>query len=126
MLLFAFCVVPIFLVTNAGNWPAVVLIGIAGAAHQAWSANLYCTVSDMFPKKAVASLIGLGTMAGSVGGILFPIVTGRLLDHFEAMGNVTHGYSILFGSCAFAYLVAFAIHHLLAPSFEPLPAFRRA
>ena len=120
MLFFAGCVVPILFVTTAGNWRAVMLIGIAGAAHQAWSANLYSTISDMFPKNAVASLVGLGTMAGSVGGILFPVVTGRLLDHFELLGNVTRGYTILFSVCAFAYLAAFAIHHLLAPRFEPI------
>jgi len=64
-------------------------IGLAGAAHQAWSANLYSTASDMFPKNAVASLIGIGSAAGSVGGMIFPIVTGVLLDKFQASGNVT-------------------------------------
>ena len=117
MLLFALAVLPILLVTKAGDWGAVVLIGIAGAAHQAWSANLFTTVSDMFPKKAVASVVGIGGMAGSVGGIIFPIVAGKLLDHFTAAGNVTAGYTILFAFCGSAYLLAFAISHLLAPKF---------
>jgi MFS transporter, ACS family, hexuronate transporter len=120
MLIFACAVLPILLVTRASDWGAVVLIGIAGAAHQAWSANLFTTVSDMFPKRAVASLVGLGGMAGSIGGIFFPVFTGRLLDKFQAAGNITAGYAILFGVCGSAYLVAFAINHLLAPKFEPV------
>ncbi|HVO12615.1 MAG TPA: MFS transporter [Vicinamibacteria bacterium] len=126
MFIFALCVLPILAVTKVGDWPAVLLIGLAGAAHQAWSANLYTTVSDMFPKKDVATITGLGGMAGSAGGFLFPILTGRLLDRFTAAGNVRAGYAILFGVCAFAYLVAFAIHHALAPRFEPIPAEKTA
>ena len=91
-------------------WTAVLLIGIAGAAHQAWSANLFTTTSDMFPKRAVASLVGVGGMAGSLGGIAFPLFAGGLLDR---MG--TSGYAILFGICGSAYLVAFVLNHLLAP-----------
>jgi len=120
MFFFALCVVPILLVTKVGDWTAVLLIGLAGAAHQAWSANLFTTVSDMFPKKAVASVIGIGGMAGSAGGILFPALTGRLLDHFQKQGNVTAGYAILFGICACIYLLAFGLHHLCAPRFEPI------
>lgn len=118
MFVFALCVIPIFLVAQLGEWGAVLLIGLAGAAHQAWSANLYTTVSDMFPKKAVASVIGIGGMAGATGGMLFPIFSGRLLDQFTALGNVTAGYTILFTICAFAYVITFLIHHLLAPKFE--------
>jgi ACS family hexuronate transporter-like MFS transporter len=122
MFLFALCVVPILFATSVGDWSAVLLIGLAGAAHQAWSANLYSTASDMFPKNAVASLIGIGSAAGSIGGMIFPIVTGLLLDKFQASGNITAGYSILFVICAFAYLVAFALNHLCAPNFEPAGA----
>lgn len=118
MFIFALCVVPILFVTKVGDWPAVLLIGLAGAAHQAWSANLYTTVSDMFPKRAVASLVGIGGMAGSAGGMLFPIYSGKLLDQFEKANNASGGYAILFSICAFAYLVAFALHHVLAPKFE--------
>lgn len=74
----------------------------------------------MFPKNAVASLIGIGSAAGSIGGMIFPIVTGVLLDKFQVGGNITPGYSILFVICAFAYLMAFALNHLCAPKFEPI------
>ena len=119
MFVFALCVVPIAFVTHVGDWPAVLLIGLAGAAHQAWSANLYTTTSDMFPKSAVAKLVGIGSAAGSIGGMLFPYATGKLLD------NYANGYAIIFGFCSLAYLLAFGINHLLAPRFEPVqdPAF---
>ena len=120
LLVAALCVLPIFYVTHAGVWTAVLLIGLAGAAHQAWSANLYTTVSDMFPQTAVASVSGLGGMAGSLGGICFPILTGKLLDHFEHLGDITAGYTILFSLCSGAYLLAFAVNHLLAPGFKPV------
>ena len=117
MFVFALCVMPIALATSVGNWTAVILIGLAGAAHQAWSANLFTTVSDMFPKRAVASLTGVGSTAGSLGGMAFPILTGMVLDKFA------NGYTIIFGFCSAAYLLAFAANHLLAPKFEPV-AFR--
>ena len=120
MLFFAFCVVPIVAVTRVGDWAAVLLLGLAGAAHQAWSANLYTTVSDIFPKNAVASVAGLGGLAGATGGMIFPFLTGRLLDSYKAAGSITAGYAVLFGVCALAYMVTFGIHHLLAPSFAPL------
>ena len=120
MFVFACLVLPIFFVTSVGDWSAVLLIGLAGAAHQAWSANLFTTTSDMFPRHAVASVVGLGGMAGSFGGILFPIYSGKLLDRFTSTGNVTTGYAILFAICGSAYLVAFALNHLLAPKFEPI------
>lgn len=120
MFLFALCVLPILVVTRVGDWTAVLLIGLAASAHQAWSANLYTTVSDMFPKKSVASVIGIGGMAGSAGGFIFPILTGYMLDHFEALHRVTAGYAVLFGICGCMYLIAFALHHLCAPRFEPV------
>jgi ACS family hexuronate transporter-like MFS transporter len=120
MLLFACLVLPVWLVTRASDWGAVLLIGLAGAAHQAWSANLYTSVSDMFPRSAVASVIGLGGMAGSIGGIAFPLYAGKLLDHFEGVGNITAGYGVLFTLCSTAYVVAFVLHHTLAPKFEPI------
>jgi MFS transporter, ACS family, hexuronate transporter len=119
MFIFALCVVPVLAVTSVGDWTAVLLIGLAASAHQAWSANLYTTVSDMFPKKAVASVIGIGGMAGSAGGFIFPIVTGRMLDHFKALNSIRTGYGILFGICACMYLIAFALNHLCAPKYEP-------
>jgi MFS transporter, ACS family, hexuronate transporter len=120
MFVAACCVLPILFVTHASNWGAVLLIGIAGAAHQAWSANLFTSASDMFPKRAVASVVGLGGMAGSLGGILFPLYSGKLLDRFQAAGNVTAGYAILFIICGSAYLIAFIINHVLAPRFDPI------
>jgi ACS family hexuronate transporter-like MFS transporter len=121
MFVFSLLVLPILAVTQVGDWSAVLLIGLAGAAHQAWSANLFTTVSDIFPKRAVASVVGIGGMAGSFGGILFPLYSGKLLDRFQASGNVTAGYAILFAVCGSAYLIAFALNHALAPRFEPLP-----
>jgi len=119
MFFYALCVLPVLGTTSVGDWPAVALIGLAASAHQAWSANLFTTVSDMFQKKDVGTLIGIGGMAGSLGGILFPWLTGKLLDYYHSQNDVTAGYTILFGICASAYLVAFAIHHVLAPRFEP-------
>jgi ACS family hexuronate transporter-like MFS transporter len=120
MFVFACTVLPILTVTQVDNWTAVILIGIAGASHQAWSANLFTSASDIFPKKAVASVVGIGGMAGSLGGILFPIYSGKLLDRFAAKGDVTAGYTILFGICAFAYLLAFGLNHVLSPKFEAI------
>ena len=115
---YALCVVPMLLVTSASNWGAVFLLGLAASAHQAWSANIYSTVSDMFPKRAVATLTGIGGTAGSATGILIPIYTGWLIDRFK--GDATGAYSILFAIIAFSYVVAFVIQHLLAPRFEPV------
>jgi ACS family hexuronate transporter-like MFS transporter len=120
MFVFALAVLPILLVRGAGDWVAVLLIGLAGAAHQAWSANLFTTVSDIFPKKAVASVVGLGGMAGAMGGMIFPILSGIVIDHYKALGNIAGGYAILFGFCGFAYVLAFGLHHLLAPKFETI------
>ena len=112
LLLFALCSLPIFFVRGLGMWEAVFLIGFAASAHQAWSASLYAVVSETFPRDAVASASGLGGMAGSVGGIIFPIVAGLVLD------STTNGYAILFAFCAFAYVTAFAIHHFMLPRLE--------
>ena len=120
MLLFALCVVPILAVTGASDWGAVLLIGLAGAAHQAFSANLFTTVSDSFPKQAVASVIGIGGMAGALGGMLFPIVAGMLLDSYKASGNVAAGYGILFAFCAGAYLFSLFLLQFLNPRLEPV------
>ncbi|MBL9204056.1 MAG: MFS transporter [Opitutaceae bacterium] len=118
MFVFACGVLPIIMVKNVGDWTAVLLIGLACAAHQAWSANLFTTASDMFPKRAVASVVGLGGMAGSGLGFAFPILAGQLLDRFKAVDNISGGYAVLFGICAGAYLLAFVLQHLLAPKFE--------
>ena len=119
MAVFALLVVPVFFATKLTVWPAVLLIALAGSAHQAWSANLYTTVSDMFPKRAVASVIGIGGMAGSAGGFFFPIYCGRVLDHYKLAGNEVGAYTHLLHILAFAYIVAFVLNHLCAPRFEP-------
>ena len=74
----------------------------------------------MFPKRAVASVIGLGGMAGSLGAFAFPIVTGKMLDHFQALNQAANAYAILFGICSFMYLVAFGLNHLCAPRYVPV------
>ena len=102
------------------TWLAVATIAIACSAHQAWSANIFTTVSDMFPKKAVASVTGLGGMAGAVGGILIARVAGLVLEHFAALGKTELGYGILFMICGSAYLVAWVIMHLLVPKFRQI------
>jgi MFS transporter, ACS family, hexuronate transporter len=119
LLVFVLCELPILLaVKHCGLWGAVLLIGMACGLHQALAANFFTTVTDMFPKQAVASVIGLGGTAGCVGGMVFPYVTGRILDHFTKAGNVSGGYALLFGICCCSYVGAFVFNHLLAPSFE--------
>jgi ACS family hexuronate transporter-like MFS transporter len=86
---------------------AISIICIAAAAHQAWSANLFTTVSDMFPKRAVGSVIGIGTMAGGVGGFFIQQLAGHLTDHYKATPQIA--YSIMFGLCALVYLIAWLI-----------------
>jgi ACS family hexuronate transporter-like MFS transporter len=119
MLIFACCVVPILAARYATDlWMAVGLISLAAAAHQAWSANIFTTASDMFPKRAVSSIVGIGGMAGSVGGILFPLIVGTVLDHYKILGNIGAGYNIIFLICGSAYLVAWFIMHLLSPRMK--------
>jgi ACS family hexuronate transporter-like MFS transporter len=116
MFIFALCVMPIFAARYATNvWQAVGLISLAAAAHQAWSANIFTTASDMFPKKAVSSVVGIGGMAGSIGGIAFPFFIGWILESSKKAGNITAGYNIIFTVCACAYLVAWLMMHLLTP-----------
>ncbi len=119
MFSFALLVLPILFVGAAGDWTAVLLIGLIGAAHQAWSANLYTTVSDMFPRNSIASVIGIGSMAGAVGSMIFQYLCGHLLD-FYGVGHAQDGYFLLFCYAAFAYLIAFGLQHLLAPKFAPI------
>lgn len=119
MLIFAFCVVPIVTAKYFGNmWIIVALISLAAAAHQAWSANIFTTASDMFPKRAVSSIIGIGGMAGSIGGIVFQPLVGWILDHFARSGDKGLGYNLIFLICGSAYLVAWVVMHLFAPKME--------
>jgi len=121
MLIYAFLVLPVVFAQYLGSinmWLAVFIIGIATAAHQAWSANIFTTVSDMFPKKTVASVTGMGGMAGALGGILIAYLAGRLFDHFKALGNLDAGYFIMFIICGCAYLLAWIVMHFLAPKLK--------
>jgi ACS family hexuronate transporter-like MFS transporter len=119
MFIFALCVLPIISAKYATNvWQAVALIGLAAAAHQAWSANIFTTASDVFPKKALSSVVGIGGMAGSVGGILFPLLVGNILEFYKKSGHITLGYNIIFIICGCAYLVAWFIMHLLSPKMK--------
>jgi MFS transporter, ACS family, hexuronate transporter len=101
-------------------WIPVVLIGIGASAHQAWSANIFTTVSDMFPKKAVGSIVGIGGMAGGLGGVVMSKLGGALFDHYKALGHIETGYTIMFTICAVAYLAAWIIMKMLVPSYKPI------
>lgn len=121
MLIYAFCVVPVIFAQWLGAmnmWLAVFIIGFAASAHQAWSANIFTTVSDMFPKKTVASVTGIGGMAGAVGGMAIAWLAGMLFDKYELLGNIETGYYIMFFICGFAYLVAWLIMHFLVPKMK--------
>jgi ACS family hexuronate transporter-like MFS transporter len=121
MLIFALCVTPVVFAQYLGQfspWYAILIIGLAASAHQAWSANIFTTASDMFPRKAVASVTGIGGMAGAVGGILIAKLAGALLDHYKALGNINTGYFVMFLVCGSAYLIAWVIFNLLAPKMK--------
>jgi ACS family hexuronate transporter-like MFS transporter len=112
MLLCACLVVPIVLVNRLhSEWPAVLLLSVAAAAHQGWSANLFTTASDMFPRGAVGSVTGIGGMAGAAGGALLMNYSGYILQ-------LTHSYASLFAIAASAYLLALSIMVLLAPGLR--------
>lgn len=123
MFIFALFPLTVLLASRLGainTWFAVATIAIACAGHAAWSANIFTTVSDMFPKKAVASVTGIGGMAGAVGGILIAFTAGKLLAHYTELGKVEVGYGILFVICGTAYIVAWTLMHLLVPKFRKI------
>jgi ACS family hexuronate transporter-like MFS transporter len=121
LLIAAILVTPIFLVQYASNiWTVVGLVALATAAHQAWSANIFTIVSDMFPKNAVSTVVGIGGMSGSIASTLFPIFVGTLLAYYKGLGNITAGYNILFIICGCAYFLAWAIIQLLSRKMKPL------
>jgi MFS transporter, ACS family, hexuronate transporter len=119
LLVSALCVVPI-LATRLFNdmWVVVSLISLSVAANQAWSANIFAIVPDMFPKKATSSVVGLGGMAGAIGSFLFPMFIGFILDFYKNKGNILAGYNIIFIVCGTSFLVALAIIHLLVPKMK--------
>ena len=132
MLIFAFFpLVALFaqpLGTYSAWWPAI-LIGLAGAGHQAWSANLFSTIGDMFPKKAIATITGIGGMAGGVGSYFIQKGAGELFTATDQMGasfqffgfeGKQGGYFIMFCICAVAYLLAWTIMKILVPKYKPI------
>ena len=113
MLICALAVVPVVFAAKASSvWIAVLLIGLAAGAHQGWSANLFTTTSDMFPRQAVGSVVGIGGMAGAIGGMLISKVVGYILQS-------TGSYVPIFIIAGSAYLIALTIIHLLVPRLEP-------
>ena len=114
MLICAILVVPVVTAANVTSlWLAVGIIGLAAAAHQGWSANIFTTASDMFPKKAVGSVVGLGASAGSIGGMILLTSSGYIV---EATGS----YVVLFIICGSAYLLALGIMTLLTAKAKPV------
>lgn len=121
MLIYAICAIPVITAQLFGGynmWLAILIIGFAAAAHQAWSANIFTTVSDMFPKQAVGSITGIGGMAGGLGGIVVSKSAGLLFDHYKGLGHIQTGYMIMFIGSGFAYLLAWLIMHFLVPKLK--------
>jgi len=112
MLVCAGMVLPVLAAGSLNSkWAAVGLVGVAAAAHQGWSANLFTIASDMFPGGAVGTVVGIGGMAGSIGGVLLSVSAGEILE-------VTHSYAVLFAISAGAYLLSIAILHVLVPGLK--------
>lgn len=112
MFVCASLVLPIFTAASVKSlWSAIALIGVAAGAHQGWSANLFTTSSDMFPRSAVGAVVGIGGMAGSLGSALFAFFAGHILQ-------LTHSYGILFSIASSAYLLALIVLYLLAPGLK--------
>jgi ACS family hexuronate transporter-like MFS transporter len=110
----ALLIVPTMFAPHVGHlWVAVGIVSVAAAAHQWWSANLFTTASDMFPRRAVASVVGIGGFAGAMGGVLFQLTVGYVL---EATGS---NYNLVFIFCGVAYVSALLVIHLLVPRLEP-------
>jgi ACS family hexuronate transporter-like MFS transporter len=116
LLLCAACILPVVMATQTKNqWVAVGLIALAAAGHQAWSANIFTLVSDVFPKKATASVVGIGGMVGAVAGFLADLGLGRVLDQ-----SGRSGYTVAFAVAGSIYLVALLVVHLIMPKMTPL------
>lgn len=130
MLIFAFFPLLALLAQPLGHityWIPVIIIGIAGAAHQAWSANIFSTVGDMFPKKAIATITGIGGMAGGVGATIINKSSGVLFDYagqnqmvFMGFKGEEAGYFIIFSVCAVCYLIGWGIMKSLVPQYKPI------
>ncbi len=106
---------------NLAYWVPVILIGLGASAHQAWSANIFTTVGDMFPKSAVATIIGIGGMAGGIGSFIINKGSGVLFDYsLLEWGSKTPGYTIVFSFCAVAYLIGWVVMKTLVPKYKPI------
>jgi ACS family hexuronate transporter-like MFS transporter len=124
MFIFAICILPVISAQALGHinpWFAILIIGLAASSHQAWSANIFTTASDMFPKKAVASITGIGGMAGAVGGIIIARLAGVLFDYYKSVNSLETGYYIMFIICGLAYILAWFIFYvILVPKMKPV------
>ncbi|MGF7216943.1 ACS family hexuronate transporter-like MFS transporter [Spirosoma lacussanchae] len=110
MALFAICVTPVMLISQLSSmWPVIAILSLAVAAHQAWSANIFTVAADQFPKHVLSRVVGFGTMAGTLGGAMFPLLVGRILDHYKALGQLSEGYYVIFYIAGLAYLVAWTL-----------------
>lgn len=119
LLVAAFCVIPIIATRYTTDmWMVVALITLSVAANQAWSANIFSIVPDMFPKRVTSSVVGLGGMAGAIGSVLFPLFIGYILEFYKNAGNIVAGYNIIFIVCGSSFLVAWIIIHFLVPKME--------
>ncbi len=120
--LFIFAIIELSVISMqfiTNMWAAVALISLAVAVQQAWATNVFTMASDMFPKERVSSVVGIAGMSGAVGGILFPMLIGHLLDLYSAKGNIMTGYNLLFSVCGMSYLIAWMIIHLLTRKRKP-------
>lgn len=124
MLIYALCVSPIIFSQILGSidmWYAVCVIGFAAAAHQAWSANIFTIVSDMFPKYTTASVTGIGGMFGALGGILLSaLVQKNMFVYYRSINQIETAYYIMFFVCGAAYVLAWTIMHFLVPKMKPV------
>lgn len=110
---------------NISYWLPIIIIGIAGAAHQSWSANIYTVVSDMFPKSTIGTIVGIGGMAGGVSSFIINIASGVLFDYaqetqmtFLGFEGKAAGYFIIFCLCSVSYLAAWIVMKALVPKYE--------
>jgi ACS family hexuronate transporter-like MFS transporter len=120
MLIFALLVIPVFFAQSGGvsTWGAVALISLAASSHQAWSANIFTTVSDAFPKRVVSSVTSIGGMAGAIGGAFVSVFAGHILNFFKQAGHVETGYTVMFTIAACAYILAWIIMSVFAPKVK--------
>ena len=130
MLIFAFLPILVLFAQPLGHisyWIPIIFIGIAAAAHQAWSANIFSTIGDMFPKSAIATITGIGGTAGGIGGMIISMGSGVLFDYsiesnmsYLGFKGIEAGYFIIFCFCSVAYLIGWTIMKTLVPKYKPI------